>query len=339
MSSTQTKPLKKRSLKEHLKSGSKQKYQDGGPLNYTGMGIDFMNRLAAENEANLKAMMNDPIIGKAVIRTMMVNKNSPGTLGENVNFSGFTKVPNPEDPRVQQIARYVGEVLPRNNLRLLLNTPKKEMLSNLKNFETEKLGKQVVGGIKAARNLKSLKKEGYIPEYEYGGYMMLPEYGFGSWLKENVAGFLKGSKLLTGVIPGIGSIVGPVLDIAGAVVANKSNKAEAARQQKIIDEKKAADEKERMFMENSILSQNLFRNSKDINYGETFEYGGELTTDPQIVEYSKKADLHSEGIGGVPVDKSGNPVVVSKAPVVGLTEGGEVTWNGYVFSNKLKIKT
>ena len=195
-------------------------------------------------------------------------------------------------------------------------------------------------------------KEGYsssskiLKEYEYGGHMMLPEYGFGSWLKENAGGLLKGAGSLVKLIPGIGTIAGPILDVAGSAVgglqANKQAKLEAVEQQKLIDEKKAADAKQQLSMENAVRSQNLFAGDKDINYGETFAFGGELmeqsTMQPQITEYSKKADLHSEGIGGVPVDVRGNPTSVSKTSAVGLTEGGEVTWNGYVFSNKLKLK-
>ena len=191
------------------------------------------------------------------------------------------------------------------------------------------------------------KKSAITKEYEYGGYMM-PQYGFGSWLKENASGLLKGAGSLVKLIPGIGTIAGPILSMAGsavgAVQANKQAKADAAEQQKLIDEKKAEDAKLKLASETAIRSQNLFGGDKDINYGETFAYGGGLMDQPQaqgvpqITEYSEKADLHSEGIGGVPVDVRGNPTTVSKSSAVGLTEGGEVTWNGYVFSNKLKAK-
>jgi hypothetical protein len=58
---------------------------------------------------------------------------------------------------------------------------------------------------------------------------------------------------------------------------------------------------------------------------------------PVVVEYGNNSDTHEEGIGGVPVDAKGNPAATSKQSAVGLTEKGEVTWNGYVFSNKLKV--
>jgi len=192
--------------------------------------------------------------------------------------------------------------------------------------------------------------KGYTPtskiakEYEYGGYMM-PQYGFGSWLKENGAGLLKGAGSLIKLIPGVGTIAGPLLDVAGSVVggmqANKQAQAEADAQQKSIDQKKVADTKEQLMLDTATRSQNLFGGDKNINYGETFAMGGDLMMgqspmQPQITEYSEKANLHSEGIGGVPVDVRGNPTKVSKTSAVGMTEGGEITWNSYVFSNKLK---
>lgn len=72
-----------------------------------------------------------------------------------------------------------------------------------------------------------------------------------------------------------------------------------------------------------------------MNSGENME---DNVNPPNIVEYGNKANKHSEGIGGVPVDIKGNPTKVSKQSAVGMTESGEVTWNGYVFSNKLKVK-
>ena len=181
-----------------------------------------------------------------------------------------------------------------------------------------------------------------MSEYEYGGYMM-PQYGFGSWLKENAGGLLKGASSLVSLIPGVGQIAGPILNVAGAAVggiqANKKAQKDADAQQKLIDEKVASDKKGQFLSELDIREQNLFgEEDKNINYGATFGYGGDLMMQPQITEYSEKANLHSEGIGGVPVDAKGNPAKVSKTSAVGMTEGGEVTWNGYVFSNKLKTK-
>ena len=94
----------------------------------------------------------------------------------------------------------------------------------------------------------------------------------------------------------------------------------------------------------ALRSQNIV-NQDQASYSATFEEGGDLgrglmennTQKPVITEYSKKANNHSEGVGGIPVDAKGNPATVSNGSVVGLTEAGEVTWNGYVFSDKLKV--
>ena len=183
----------------------------------------------------------------------------------------------------------------------------------------------------------------YIPmNYDLGGYMMLPEYGFGSWLKKAAGGLFKGASSLVGLIPGVGSIAGPVLDLAGSVLGaseqRKADKALAAQQQEEINAKIASDKKLQLQQQLTARSANLFGGEQDINYGATFAYGGDLLMNPQIVNYSDKADKHSEGIGGIPVDMKGNPAKTSRMSAVGMTEGGEISWNGYIFSNKLKTK-
>jgi hypothetical protein len=183
----------------------------------------------------------------------------------------------------------------------------------------------------------------YIPmNYDLGGYMMLPEYGFGSWLKSAAGGLFKGASSLAGLIPGIGSIAGPVLDLAGSVLTagqqRKADKALAEQQQKEINAKIEADKKLQLQQQLLARTSNLFGGDQDINYGATFAYGGDLLMNPQIVNYSNKADKHSEGIGGIPVDIKGNPTKTSKMSAVGMTEGGELAWDGYIFSNKLKVK-
>lgn len=180
--------------------------------------------------------------------------------------------------------------------------------------------------------------------FEYGGYL-LPKKGFGSWLKENSSGLLQGAGALASAIPGVGAVAGPLLNIAGAAIGKKQADAEmlALRKEEIAAQK-AFDEEQRKTLEKQTRTQNLFGDNQNINYGGTFAaYGGDLFMSgnnnnvPNIVEYSKKADLHSEGIGGVPVDVRGNPITTSKTSAVAMTEGGEVTWNGYVFSNRLTV--
>jgi hypothetical protein len=189
-----------------------------------------------------------------------------------------------------------------------------------------------------------------LPEREKGGqldnYIGLPEYGFGSWLKENAGGLLKGASSLVGLIPGVGQIAGPILNIAGSAIAGKqqqkADQAAADAEQARLDEIAAEQEAANKASNRAIREQNIV-NTDQQAYASTFELGGELMgTDansvPNIIEYSEKANSHGDGVGGVPVDAKGNPSVVSKSSAVGLTEAGEVTWEGYVFSDKLKLK-
>lgn len=328
----------------------------------------------------------------------------------------------------------------------------------------------------------------------------LPEFGFGSWLKDNAAGLLGGAGSIASAIPIIGSIAGPILSGIGSIVggaqANKAAQADADAQQLSLDEQAAA-QKEQQDLANRQTRAGNIVDQKQINYGSTFENGGELTayqkaakakadqnlergkelygplrgqidqvltaagenylgrlhpmgtqqnydkmmvdgrirnippmddmlmemqtklkelspeavnkmsdvinstvftgkklhpkkrdgmtlkdfnkwrkenTDisagemlkysnhlrklnkqgytfenggqigqglmeqPQITEYSNGQTHDESAIGGIPVDARGNPATTSKQSAVGLTEKGEVTWNGYVFSDKLKIK-
>jgi len=89
---------------------------------------------------------------------------------------------------------------------------------------------------------------------------------------------------------------------------------------------------------------NLFTDkvkSKFTNYLSSFF--GESNEDPQlgmkaeggqINEYSGQS--HQGPTGGIPVDSQGRPSVVSGQKPVALTEEGEVSYKGYIFSDKLK---
>lgn len=197
------------------------------------------------------------------------------------------------------------------------------------------------------KHMKGLMDQGYT--YGNGGDLMmnLPQYGFGSWLKENAGGLLKGAGSLVSLIPGVGQIAGPVLGLAGAAAdrgkQNSQDKAMMAAQQTEIDTRMKADAKASYLNNKSIRESNMFNNDL-IGYGSTFAYGGNLMMDsgnsgnPQIVNYTDKADKHSEGIGGVPVDMKGNPTMTSRMSAVGMVEGGELIYNGFVFSNNDKMK-
>jgi hypothetical protein len=210
--------------------------------------------------------------------------------------------------------------------------------------------------ITQAREMDALTKgQSFLPE-QYRGRGLeesgLPEYGFGSWLKENGAGLLKGASSLVSAIPIVGKIAAPILNLAGSALSgiqkHKSDQATADQTQVDIDEEQARLDKEAAGLAetnritNKGLRQKNIVNQNQVSYAGTFEDGGDLSgglinEQPVINEYSEKANSHSEGIGGIPVDAQGNPATVSNGSVVGLTEAGEVTWNGYVFSDKLKV--
>lgn len=194
------------------------------------------------------------------------------------------------------------------------------------------------------------QQEGYLPAYGDGGNLLgyLPEYSFGSWLGDNAGKILKGVGAAASFIPVIGQVAGPILIGAGAatdaiVGSVRKNRAE--------DELEVAEGREEDRVEQEIQTQGLADNfdpAKNIDYGATFGFqnGGDLveqsgfpasTQNPVIVGYNGKSNSHQDGVGGVPVDAKGNPSAVSRQSAVGLTEKGEVTWNGYVFSDKLNV--
>jgi len=187
-----------------------------------------------------------------------------------------------------------------------------------------------------------------IVPYEDGGLLLnqygLPEYGFGSWIKANGAGLLKGAGSLVSMIPGIGQIAGPVLSTAGSVIGgiqeNNAAQDQANTDQQALDLKAAEEAKINARNDRGIRQSNIV-DQNQMTYAGTFATGGQIGNgfmqQPQITSYSN-GNTHQEGVGGIPVDARGNPATTSKGSVVGLTEKGEVTWKGYVFSDKLKIK-
>jgi hypothetical protein len=148
----------------------------------------------------------------------------------------------------------------------------------------------------------------------------LPQYALGSWL--GAAGGIASA------IPVVGTIAGPILKTAGKIAEKKE--AEAA----------AKEEARR----NSLQAQFEFdQQAKGVQDQfalpeAQYEYGGGLMEgnfkNPVIVNY-KNGQTHDGPQGGIPVDSLGNPSSVSKRSAVGLTKKGEVTWNGYVFSDDL----
>jgi len=184
------------------------------------------------------------------------------------------------------------------------------------------------------------------PDQLFEGGGVLPEYGFGSWLKEN-SGLISGAGKLASMIPVVGTIAGPIISGIGAVAGglDAADKAQegADAEQAILDEKAEGVRKQKFLADRQTRSANIV-DSKEINYGPSFmENGGLLGNDlmgqnPQIVEYSNGEKHGESAVGGIPVDARGNPATTSRQSAVGITEKGEITWNGYVFSDKLKTE-
>jgi hypothetical protein len=187
---------------------------------------------------------------------------------------------------------------------------------------------------------------GKLMRHEIGGQLLgldpyhgLPEYAFGSWLGDNAGGLLKGAGSIAQAFPPIGTIVGPVLNVAGSVVDSVKAKNDA---ESLAEEERQAEElsAKRTSYENRLRSP-------DEPVAPELALGGSLmeqengfpapTETPVITGYNGNSNTHQQGVGGVPVDSRGNPSAVSRQSAVGLTEKGEVTWNGYVFSDKLKV--
>jgi hypothetical protein len=193
-------------------------------------------------------------------------------------------------------------------------------------------------------NLSQEQTEGSYPVYQDGGQLLgyLPELSFGSWLGDNAGKILKSVGGVISVIPPIGTIVGPILIGAGyatdAIVgAVRKNRAEDELVEAQGREEASAQKRETA---SALAAQ--FDPQENIDYGATFEtyqFGGGLmdqgqgnAMNPMIVDYSN-GQSHNGPQGGIPVDAKGNPVGTSKQSAVGLTEIGEVAWNGYIFSD------
>ena len=171
--------------------------------------------------------------------------------------------------------------------------------------------------------------------FAYGGDLIgFPQYGFGSWLGDNAGGILKGAGAVASLIPAVGLIAGPALMGAGAATDAIVGHVRGNRAEDALGIKEQQDAE---------LAAQQSKLGTQPTYAATFQDGGSLmgqfggNQNPVINEYNGGSNTHQQGVGGVPVDAMGNPSAVSRQSAVGLTEKGEVTWNGYVFSDKLKV--
>lgn len=134
--------------------------------------------------------------------------------------------------------------------------------------------------------------------------------------------FLKGAAPLAGAALGpVGALIG-----AGIGIYNIFRQRKKDKEAKELAEKRR---KEMQHQEHVASLREEFSNTvePDINYlPTTMQYGGMLLRD-------LKGQSHAGAQGGIPTDSVGNPSILSKRRPVALTEGDEVVWNGYVFSD------
>jgi hypothetical protein len=84
----------------------------------------------------------------------------------------------------------------------------------------------------------------------------------------------------------------------------------------------------------AVADQNFFNEQADVSNGNwhapMMEGGG------VIQDYAGQS--HMGPNGGIPIDSNGRPSTISGNNPSALVEDGEISWNGYVFSDKLKSK-
>ena len=179
--------------------------------------------------------------------------------------------------------------------------------------------------------------------YDPAHQTMFPQYGFGSWLKENAGaiGAVTGGAIGTVIAPGIGTSIGASI---GGSVGGSVQKADEAKEQQAQMQQQAA---QQAGQTQSQMAQ------PQMQYQPTFAYGGDMnmktaglysTTDVPVLQKGGLIDYNGqthEGVdGGIPVDETGNPSAISGKPTVALTEDKEVSWvtpegETYIFSDRL----
>lgn len=264
--------------------------------------------------------------------------SAAGPMIEQMGAAQFGAGPQPTVATGRAGFQDGGQIPTREPLRLA--DPEKTEL----NVSTQEDYDMIFGG------LVDEPQEGYVPIYQDGGQLLgyLPEYGFGSWLGDNAGKILKGVGGVVSVIPGFGQIAGPILIGAGyatdAIVGHVRKK----RAEEELVEAQGREEAAAQKRETTSALASQFDPTKNIDYGATFEtyqMGGGLMEqsqsqgsmmNPIIADY-RNGQTHDGPQQGIPVDVKGNPSTVSRQSAVGLTERGEVTWNGYVFSDKLTV--
>ena len=167
-------------------------------------------------------------------------------------------------------------------------------------------------------------------------YLYYPQYGFGSWLKENAGtiGSVVGAGLGTLIAPGIGTQIGATLggSIGGSVQQNNATNIAQTEQQSQLNTQAALANYNALNM-NAPKYSSTFKNGGNIYPvmnslacgGKLKAMGGKLESSDKIdgIAIYKNGGTHEESpIGGIPIGR------------LGRVEEGEVRFGNYIFSNR-----
>jgi len=159
--------------------------------------------------------------------------------------------------------------------------------------------------------------------------LYIKELGWGGTLSGAGTGAAAGAS--------VGSIFGPIgTGVGGAFGAVVGGIAGHFKEE--ATEKTLAKKKEMVM--NQVADQNFWNSQDGVQGGvwhqRMFADGGQMPGMMPDMVQEYKGQTHQGPNGGIPVDKKGNPSVTGDRGPIAKVENGEVSWNGYVFSNRLK---
>jgi hypothetical protein len=121
---------------------------------------------------------------------------------------------------------------------------------------------------------------------------------------------MKAASPLVSLIPGVGTIAGPIMGGIGAIGGAVSN---------------SMTQQDQLNVQNQMQQKATFNQNLDPRYLQGYADGGNIVEMPQS----------NSSVDSIPTDGQGNPATTSGQRAIAMTDSGEVIWNGYVFSDKL----
>jgi lysozyme len=177
------------------------------------------------------------------------------------------------------------------------------------------------------------KAKNTISEQDIKDYLMylesensnLPQMGWGGALSGMGAGAATGAAVGS-VIPIWGTAVGAVAGAIGGGIAGHFKEEKADELQTL--------QRNQMSMATNQRNFNNMNKNNQLGYFRTptmMAFGGQ---NPVVQEYS--GQTHEGPNQGIPIDGMSNPSQITGGKATSIVEDGEVSWNNYVFSNRLK---